>query len=211
MSMGEKIKIFIVDDHQIMVDGLIKLISEQDNLFIAGFARNSIKALQEIEIIKPDVVVCDISLEEKNSGISLIKIIKQLNKDIKVIALSMHEEDPIVLACIKNEVNAYVLKSGGAIDLLKAIDNVCRGAFFISNNLSGYLIKNLNKKEKPLLTTREVEVLKLIAKEYTNSAIAEELCISIRTVETHRKNIFIKTNSKTAVGLINYSHLHNLI
>lgn len=124
----------------------------------------------------------------------------------------MHDEVHLVKEILKAGVNGYVLKKDTQNELLQAIREVQAGKVFLSNDINKMLIVNLqNPDEGKLLTDREREILKLIAREFTNKQIAEELFISERTVETHRKNIFKKTGTNSLVGLIKFAYANNLI
>lgn len=145
-------------------------------------------------------------------GLSLIHAAKRLDSNIKIIVLSMHDEVHLVKEILKAGVNGYVLKKDTRSELLKAVREVEEGNIFLSKDINKMLIVNLqNPDEGRLLTDREREIVKLIAKEYTNKQIAEELFISERTVETHRKNIFKKTGTNSLVGLIKFAYANNLI
>lgn len=145
-------------------------------------------------------------------GLSLIHLVKRINQNIKIIVLSMHDEVHLVKEILKAGVNGYVLKKDTQNELLQAIREVQAGKVFLSNDINKMLIVNLqNPDEGKLLTDREREILKLIAREFTNKQIAEELFISERTVETHRKNIFKKTGTNSLVGLIKFAYANNLI
>jgi DNA-binding NarL/FixJ family response regulator len=145
-------------------------------------------------------------------GLSLVNTVKRIQPDIKTIILSMHDETHLVKEILRAGVNGYVLKKDTHKELLKAIQEVRHGRVYLSSDVNKILITNLqNPDEGRLLTDREREILKLIAKEYSNKDIAEELFISERTVETHRKNIFKKTATTSLVGLIKFAYANNLI
>src|SRR5690606_30676561 len=145
-------------------------------------------------------------------GLSLIHTIKRTKLSMKIIVLSMHDEVHLVKEILRSGVEGYLLKKDTHLELLTAINEVKNGRLFLSSDINKLLVKNLqNPDEGRLLTDREREILKLIAKEYTNKQIAEELFISERTVETHRKNIFRKTGTSSMVGLIKFAYANNLI
>ncbi len=145
-------------------------------------------------------------------GLSFIHLVKRLHAEMKIIVLSMHDEVHLVKEILKSGVNGYVLKSDTRVELLRAIQEVQAGKIFLSATINKLLIVNLqNPDEGKLLTDREREILKLIAREFSNKQMAEELFISERTVETHRKNIFRKTGTGSLVGLIKFAYANNLI
>lgn len=204
-------KIVLVDDHSIMLDGLKRLIEEDDMLQIVGTAGTVVDGTRLIGMEKPDLLITDYNLTD-GDGLSLIQKARRLHPDLKVIVLSMHDESHLVKEILKEGVNGYVLKKDSKDELLKAIYEVRGGKMFLSNDINAMLVKSLYEPDEgKLLTAREREVLHLIAKEYTNKQIAEELFISERTVETHRKNIFRKTKMSSLVGLIKFAYANNLI
>ncbi|MCK4664267.1 MAG: response regulator transcription factor [Bacteroidales bacterium] len=207
--MNLKPKILIVDDHQILIDG-IKGLLPCDEFEIAGEAYDYNTALEILKGKDVDIIISDIQLPGKN-GIELIKDVKQQYPDIKIIVLSMHNEKSIVQEAIKLGVNAYLLKNISQEQLLKALHLVLENKFYISEEIADILVEQVQENSpSKLLTQRELEILKLIAKEKSNRQIADSLFISERTVESHRKNIFRKTNTKTVVGLIKYA-IENLL
>lgn len=204
-------KIVLVDDHSIMLDGLKRLIEEDDMLQIVGTAGTVEGGVYLIGAERPDLLITDYNLTD-GDGLGLIQKVKRLQPDLKVIVLSMHDESHLVKEILKEGVNGYVLKKDSKEELLKAIYEVRAGKIFLSNDINAMLVKSLHEPDEgKLLTAREREVLHLIAKEYTNKQIAEELFISERTVETHRKNIFRKTKTSSLVGLIKFAYANNLI
>lgn len=204
-------KIVLVDDHSIMLDGLKRLIEEDDMLQVVGTAGTVEGGARLIGMEKPDLLITDYNLTD-GDGLGLIHKAKRLHPDLKVIVLSMHDESHLVKEILKEGVNGYVLKKDSKEELLKAIYEVRGGKMFLSHDVNAMLVKSLYEPDEgKLLTAREREVLHLIAKEYTNRQIAEELFISERTVETHRKNIFRKTKTSSLVGLIKFAYANNLI
>ena len=204
-------KIALVDDHSIMLDGLRRLIEEDDMLKIVGTAGTVEDGARLIGRERPDLLITDYNLTD-GDGLGLIQKARRLHPDLKVIVLSMHDESHLVKEILKEGVNGYVLKKDSKDELLKAIYEVRAGRMFLSNDINTMLVKSLYEPDEgKLLTAREREVLHLIAKEYTNRQIAEELFISERTVETHRKNIFRKTKTSSLVGLIKFAYANNLI
>lgn len=207
----EKMKIVLVDDHAILLDGLKKLIQEDDMLTVVDAVDNLPDAIRAIDKHKPDVVITDYNLGE-DDGLSLVQKVKRILPETKFIVLSMHDESHLVKEILKEGINGYVLKKDTKAELLEAIYSVRSGKMYLSNDISAMLVKSLYEPDEgKLLTSREREILQLIAKEYSNRDIAEELFISERTVETHRKNIFRKTKTNSIVGLIKFAYANNLI
>jgi two-component system nitrate/nitrite response regulator NarL len=209
-NLKNKINILIVDDHQLVIDGLKSMLSNETNYVIRGEALNGQQALEMI-IAKPkefQLIVTDITMPLM-SGIELCKIVKEKFPHIKVLILSMHNSITIVKDALNAEADGYMLKNTGQDEFIKAIERVLGDGTYFSQDILP-IILNLFQKEKKetlknTLTQREKEVLELIVQEYTSKEIAEKLFISKQTVDTHRINIMQKTDCKTLVGLIKYA------
>jgi DNA-binding NarL/FixJ family response regulator len=213
----KKLKILLVDDHQIMLDGIRALLEGDDQFQIAGEATRCSIALEMIPKIKPDIIITDISLPEMN-GIEFTRLLKKDAPDIKVLALSMSGEEGMISEMIDAGIAGYVLKNTGKQELKEALTKISNGEMFFSAEVAAEMMRAIHRKkqikenaEKAHLTLREKEIIRLIAKEYSNAKIADELFISERTVETHRKNIFRKTNTKSVVGLLKYAMENDLV
>lgn len=202
------IKVHIVDDHQMMLDGLKALLSGEASIQIIGESNNGKIAFEKILVAQPDVLITDISMPEMN-GLELTRAVKEKFPKIKVLALSMFGERNTISEMLEAGINGYILKNTGKQELLNAVTKVAEGGIFFSDEVSEELMKPAqieNKHDETVsLTPREIEIVRLIENEYSNAQIAETLFISERTVETHRKNIFRKTNTKSVVGLIKYA------
>ncbi|MFT7034298.1 MAG: DNA-binding NarL/FixJ family response regulator [Cyclobacteriaceae bacterium] len=204
-------KVFLVDDHAIMLDGLVALLKTDEEIEIVGTAGTVGDAMDFLKMNHIDVLVTDYNLPD-DDGLSLVRKVKRLWPEIKILVLSMHSESHLVKEILKEGIDGYVLKKDSKDDLIDALYSVKKGNLFVSNEINNMLVRNLHQPdEQKLLTEREREILKLISKEYTNRMIAEELFISERTVETHRKNIFRKTKTSSLVGLIKFAYANNLI
>jgi DNA-binding NarL/FixJ family response regulator len=205
-----KTNILVVDDHQLVIDGLKSMLSSEKNYVVKDEALNGQQALEMITA-KPDgyqLVITDITMPLM-SGIELCKIIKEKFPYIKVLILSMHNSITIVKDALNAEADGYMLKNTGQEEFLNAIDRVLGDGTYFSQDILP-IILNLFQKEKKetlksTLTQREKEVLELIVQEYTSKEIADKLFISKQTVDTHRINIMQKTDCKTLVGLIKYA------
>lgn len=205
-----KMKILLVDDHAILVDG-VKSLLQKEGYNVVFQANSAEEALAFLKGNETELLITDFNMPGMD-GLSLIHTVKVINPSIKIIVLSMHDEVHLVKEILKAGVNGYVLKKDTQTELLQAIKEVASGKVFLSNDINKLLIINLqNPDEGKLLTDREREIVKLIAREFTNKQIAEELFISERTVETHRKNIFRKTKTNSLVGLIKFAYANNLI
>ena len=198
-------RVLLVDDHTIMLDGLIALLKTDEEIEIVGTAGTVSDAMTFLKMNHVDVLVTDYNLPD-DDGLSLVRKVKRLWPEIKILVLSMHNETHLVKEILKEGINGYVLKKDSKDELIDALYSVKKGNLFVSNEINSMLVRNLHQPDdQKLLTERELEILKLIAKEYTNRLIAEELFISERTVETHRKNIFRKTKTSSLVGLIKFA------
>jgi DNA-binding NarL/FixJ family response regulator len=203
----ELIKIYLVDDHKIFVQGIANILSGEERIKVVGFSYDAASALEAIRNEQPDMIITDIRMAE-TTGIELTRIIKEEYPSIKVIGLSMFDNAEVIKELIDAGADGYLLKDLEKSELLHAIYEVYDGVVYYSGTISKLLLKAMENKD--YLTKREKEIIKLIAKEKTNFQIAQELFISEHTVESHRKNIFRKTKVKSIVGLINYAHDNNL-
>jgi len=204
-------KIFLTDDHAILLGGLIKILSTEDDFEVVGSAGSVKSTLEELTRLNVDLLITDYNLPD-DDGLSLIRRVKQKYPAIKIIVLSMHEEAHLIKEVLKEGVDGYLLKKDSHQELINAVRAVKEGKVYLSSDVNAMLMRGLHhNEEQRLLTDREREILKLISKEYTNRMIAEELYISERTVETHRKNIFRKTGTNNLVGLIKFAYANNLI
>ncbi len=214
LSMDKRtqtMKTIIVDDHAILLDGIRALLERDELVKVVATAASAEEALELFKTQRPELLITDFNLPGMD-GLSLIRRVKKIYPDIKVVVLSMHDETHLVKEILKEGVNAYILKKDSHKELLEAIRQINNGKVFLSDEINKMLIKSLNfPDDNKLLTDREREILKLIAKEFSNKQIAEELFISERTVETHRKNIFRKTGTSSLVGLIKFAYANNLI
>ncbi len=204
-------RVVLVDDHAIMLDGIKGILSNVEELDVVYTANRAEDALSYFKLNQADLLITDFNMPGMD-GLALIHAVKRIVPSIKIIVLSMHDEIHLTKEILKSGVNGYVLKKDTQQELLTAIQEVQQGKVYLSNDINKLLIRNLDQPEDgKLLTDREREIVKLIAKEYNNKEIAEELFISERTVETHRKNIFRKTGTSSLVGLIKFAYSNNLI
>ncbi len=202
----QKIKVVLVDDHQMLLDGIKALLIFEKEFDIVAELTNGEDVLEILRNNKIDIVITDINMPGMD-GLTLTKKIKEEFPSIKILALSMFGEYHTITEMINAGVSGYVLKNTGKQELIFALQRIAAGNLFFSDEITMKLQKGPNKlpDSTNVLTSREKEILKLITKEFNNEKIAETLFISERTVETHRKNIFRKTNTKSIVGLIKYA------
>lgn len=209
-----KIKIAIVDDHQIVIDGIAALLKGNGHLQIVATSTSPINMLQILQREQIDILLTDVMMPEMN-GCELAKQVKQQHPQIKILTLSMSGEGSLVNQMINEaDINGYVMKNIGKEELVTAIEKIANGGIYFTDVVLNELEKYSHIKkenEETHLTTREIEIIKLLEKELSNKQIADILFISERTVETHRKNIFRKTHTNTVLGLIKYAYQHQLI
>jgi two-component system nitrate/nitrite response regulator NarL len=208
----EKIKVILVDDHSIVLDGLVSLLTQDERFEVLASFQTAEQALQFLKKEQPDILLTDYSLQG-TTGLELVRKVKDNYPLVKTVMLSMHDEAHIIKAALKEGVEGYLLKNIPQEELKGALRHVAKGLPYVSPEVTRLLMEEMNrpKEETGLLTDREREVLRLIAKEYSNKEIADQLFISERTVETHRKNIFRKTNTSSLVGLIKYAFEHSFV
>ena len=212
--MKEHIKVAIVDDHQIVIDGITALLQSHDRIKIVAVSTSSKHMLEELSNRKVDILLTDIMMPEMN-GQELAKAVKKKFPDVRILALSMSGQGDIVNSMINDsDISGYVLKNIGKEELTAAIEKIYNGGIYFTDEVLNELERYSNVQkdnEEAHLTAREIEIIKLIEKEYSNKDIADALFISERTVETHRKNIFRKTKTSSVIGLIKYAYEHGLI
>ncbi|MFM2393200.1 MAG: hypothetical protein RLZZ546_1182 [Bacteroidota bacterium] len=211
-DVSRVIQIIIVDDHPIIIDGIKSLLAKEKEINLVASFQDAPSALNFISNYESeiDVVLTDISMEGM-TGIELCKNVKNLNRDIKVLVLSMYNSKEIVREAISAEADGYILKSEAGNDLIRAIKRVyCHGTYF-SEEIIPIITYQGNRKNlvennlKSQLSERELEILKLIVNDNTSEEIAKELFISVKTVGHHRQHILAKTGCKSSVGLVKYA------
>jgi two-component system, NarL family, nitrate/nitrite response regulator NarL len=209
-----KITLALVDDHQIVIDGLTSLLKGHDRFKFAFATTDSGEVVERIAQTPIDVLLTDVMMP-KLPGNELAKQVRQKYPDVKILALSMSGQGDLVNEMIEDaDISGYVLKNIGKQELITALEKIAGGGIYFSDEVIDELQRTSQRKKQNAeahLTDREVEIIRLIEKEYNNKQIAETLFISERTVETHRKNIFRKTNTNSVIGLVKYAYEHKLI
>jgi len=205
------IRLLIADDHDLFLDGIVSLLGTEKALSI-DTANDGYEVLDKVSKADYDVCLLDIGMP-KMDGIATAKALKEKKSPVKIIILSTYNDKEIVSEMMKTGVEGYLLKNCSKHELVEAIQRVAEGGKYFSeevqntivNQFTTYLTKQKGSAEK-ILTPREIEIVQLLAKEYTNEKIANELNISFRTVETHRKNIMQKTKSHNLAGLLKFAY-----
>ncbi len=214
------IKVLIIDDHQLIIDGLKSLLQDEKDIVFVGGVNSMAQAIEFINEHKVDVALADINMPG-GSGIETTRKLKEIDPDIKVLALTMHEDVNMITQMAEAGASGYILKRTNMNEVLEAIRIVSENGSYLGRDVQSILLENLrvkqpqqaqvNKDAPARLSTREREILELIAAEYCTIDIANKLFISERTVETHRRNILTKTKTKTVVGLVRYAIANGII
>ena len=204
-------RIVLADDHVMFRQGIKRIIEKIEGLEVIGEASDGLELLRLLNELKPDIVFLDISMPNIR-GIEVTREIKSLHPDVKVLILTMHRKKEYLYHAISAGAKGYLLKEDSDVELFSAIDTIRKGGFYVTRLLAGELaedISHLYKGDARLpsepLTTREREVLKLIAEGKSNREIANLLYISIRTVENHRANIMRKLNLSKTADMVRYA------
>ncbi len=210
----KKIILGIVDDHQIVIDGLKSLLHGHDQFEVVIECTQPLEMLSLIEKKPIDILLTDIMMPGLN-GAELSKLVHRQFPEIKILALSMSGQGDLVNQMIDDaDISGYVLKNIGKQELVKALEKISGGGIYFSEEVLHEMTRASEMKkenEEAHLTAREIEIIQLIEKELSNKQIAEQLFLSERTIETHRKNIFRKTNTSSVIGLVKYAYEHKLI
>ena len=212
------IRILLADDHAVVRSGLRMLLEAQPDFEIVGEAETGTEAVAMVDELHPDAVLMDIQMPDLN-GIEATKIIKEKSPETAVLALTMHEDDHYFFEMLHAGASGYVLKRAAPDEVVQAIRTVCRGEVFLHPMMAKRLVtdyinradKNESEKAYSNLTPREQEVLTLIAEGYSNAEIANDLYISIKTVDRHRENIMRKLNMHSRIDLVKYAIRTGLI
>lgn len=204
------IKVFIVDDHYMVIEGIRSLLQSEATIEWMGHATNALSCLAFLQHQSPDVLLMDINLPD-SSGIDLCKEVKEKYPAIFILGLSTFNQQSFIEKMIGNGASGYVIKNATKQELIEAIHTVVKGKQYLSFDAAVALRKPHTENFTPVITRREKEVLALIAEGFTNNEIAHKLFISITTVDTHRKNILAKLGAKNTASLIKIAAQFKLI
>lgn len=208
-----KIKLLIADDHAILRDGIISLLQQEPSFNVVASAGNGNEVMDILDKKEVDVCLLDINMPGLD-GMETAKLIRQRKPGIKIIMLTTYNDKEIISELIHIGVAGYLLKNSDRQELVEAVNRVMKGRHYFSEEVENIILQGLTEKksvELMPLTDREVQIVQLLAKEYTNDKIAKELSISYRTVESHRKNIMQKTKANNLAGLIKFAYSKGLI
>ena len=211
-----EIRVLLVDDHAILRDGIRALLSFQDDILVVGEARNGEDAIQQVEELRPDVVLMDIAMPGIN-GLEATRLICHDHPECRVLILSQHEDRQYVVPLLQAGASGYLLKRALGDDLIHAIRKVFDGETYLDPAVNAVLvdvIRKPNAEEPPLaepLTQREREILTQIVLGLTNSQIAVKLSLSVKTVEWHRANLMSKLDTHSVADLVRFALQHGLV
>lgn len=214
------IKILIADDHTMFADGIESILAEEPDMEVVGKCYDGEAVFTEIAEKDIDLILLDVNLPKMN-GIEVCKKLFQDKTDIKVLALSMFNEESYVTEILNNGAQGYILKNTGRTELLNSIKKVAGGQTHFSDAVTQTIMKGLIKgkdgqskttsSKLPKISRREKEVLQLIVEEHTTQEIADQLFISLKTVESHRANLLAKLSARNTAGLVRIAMENNLL
>ncbi|MEN8141991.1 MAG: response regulator transcription factor [Thermodesulfobacteriota bacterium] len=218
--MSEKTTVLVVEDHPLVCDGIVKLLGLHDKYHVVGSSSDGVPALDLVRKHQPDVVILDISLSSC-SGLDLCPVLLEASPETRVVFLTMYGQPAYIRKALSGGAMGYVLKSAPSQQLLDAIDHVDRGEFFLSPEVNKVVIDNftgpaktvgintendtISSQAKSMLSARELQVLEIYLTGSSSKEIARLLCLSSKTVDKHRANIFEKTKSRSHMDLLRFA------
>lgn len=206
----DKIKIIIVDDHPMVLEGMKAMMSQLSFIELMGTAANAFEAMDLLKIKSTDIAIVDINLPDI-SGIELTAKIKKEFPKVKVLAMSTFKERSYISQMVHNGASGYLVKSASKEEIENAILTAYEGKLYLSLDLNSLQLDKPSLSDIPILSSREKEVLQLIADGLTNPQIAKKLFISLHTVDSHRKNLLAKFKVNNTAGLIKLASKYNII
>lgn len=208
---NDLIKVFIVDDHAVVVEGIYALLQNEENISVVGFAYSATNCIHFFSHKTADVILMDINMPDMN-GIDLCKEIKETHPSVMILALSTFDQGSYIRKMMENGANGYLLKNAGKQEIVDAIKLAATGKTYLSFSASQSLkVDQQRMKSIPHLTKREKEVLVLIVDGLTNIQIAEKLYISADTVDSHRKKLYLKLNVNNTASLVRFAIENELL
>ncbi len=206
-----KRRVFIVDDHPIVRQGLAQLINNESDLEVCGHGEDAFESLRTIRQMKPDIALVDISLKESD-GIELLKELRAQDPDLPVLILSMHDESLYAERALRAGARGYIMKQEAPQALLAAVRRVLDGQVYVSDRMSATLLQRMVGGRKPggelpmdRLTDRELEIFRMIGAGMSVKEIADKLCLSAKTIEAHREHMKEKLNFKSSAELLRFA------
>ncbi|MBI4776698.1 MAG: response regulator transcription factor [Deltaproteobacteria bacterium] len=208
-----KRRIVIADDHTIVREGIRSLLEAREDFIVVGEASTGREAIREVEELHPDIVIMDVSMPDLN-GLEATRQIKKRFPDCKILVLTMYEDKESIRQMLQCGASGYVVKKSAVSQLFDAIEAVLKGEAFFSPSISKIVledyIKELDTSDR-ILSSREIEVLQLVAEGRTNKEIADLLHLSVKTVEGHKDNIKKKLNIRDTAGIVKYAIREKII
>ncbi|MEM7373733.1 MAG: response regulator transcription factor [Bacteroidota bacterium] len=209
------IKVYLVDDHQIILDGLTALLKEIPDIEVIGEANSGTELLHRLAWQSPDIIIIDVDMPQMDGKEATLQV-KKKHPDVQLIALSMHHDHGIIQAMTRAGASGYLLKNTSQEEMITAIRKVYQGGTYFSSELAQSLLQQHSTPSPTpispaILTKREREILQLIAEGCSNTEIGAQLHISHRTVDTHRTNLMRKLEVKNIAGLIRFAFRHGLV
>lgn len=209
----KKLQIFIADDHAILRQGLRMVLNAQADMEVVGEANDGGEAVQRVLQLRPDVVVMDVSMDQVNGYEATLKI-KEFLPQVKILALTRHDDSSYAQQLLRAGASGYALKQSDSRELLRAIRIIAEGGTYLAPTIAGRLVGTLlgrvSKRDVAkagTLTEREVDVLRLIARGYSNKEVAAHFQLSVKTVETHKANAMLKLELNSRVDIVRYAML----
>lgn len=218
--MNTKIKIYLADDHQLLIDGMLAVLKTNPLFEVVGVSLNGVDLIETASSRSADVVVMDINMPEKD-GLEVLRELHGKALPFKIIVLSSYDDLKLVREVMKLGASGYMTKQCAGDNIVEAIQVVNNGEEYFCKTVSEKIFSTFAKNNPKVntgasafstnLTDRELDIIRLISLEYSGKEISEELFISQHTVESHRKNLMKKLDAKTTVGLVKYAIKHNLV
>lgn len=218
--MTDLIRIYLADDHQVLIDGMLAVLKTNPKFDVVGYSLNGDQLIEKICALNVDILIMDINMPIKD-GIEVLKEFSLKGYCSKVIILSSYDDFKLIKEVLKLGASGYLSKHCAGEHIIEAILAVAEGKQYFSDNIQDKILQSFtsngtnspseNHSSTSMLTDRELEILKLICQEYSGKEIGEQLFISSNTVETHRKNLMKKLHVKNTIGLVKYALKHHLI
>lgn len=217
--MKEKIRVYLADDHQMLIEGMKAVIKTNSDFEVVGFSLNGVNLIEQAIDAQTDILVMDINMPEKD-GLQVLEELSKSEMYFKVIVLSSYDDLKLVREVMKLGAKGYLTKQCVAESIVESLYEVQNGEEYFCRTMREKIFESFSRKEENsdveisptiILTEREFVIIKLIALEYSGKEISEKLFISTNTVETHRKNLLKKLNVKGSIGLVKYAIKNNLI
>jgi DNA-binding NarL/FixJ family response regulator len=204
------IRVFIIDDHQMIIEGIHSLLQDESGIEWMGSAKSPDELMSFLRKKEPDILLMDINLPQK-SGLDLCKEVKEKYPAIRIIGLSTSDQPSVIRKMRENGASGYLLKDASKKEIIEALQEVNSGKEYVNFSVAAALKKSAPNNLLPVLTRREKQILELIAEGQTNQEIANALFLNVHTIDSHRKNMLTKFNAKNTAALIKIAVSNNLI